>query len=360
LLFVCGDGSTPPSGPAPEPVRIQIGRIVVVLNQVSITRAVDGVSVPALAASLSLDADSWCWGFEATLPGVAQSMVEPGANGPVSLVVSVNGALFHVLAESISRERVFGQNRLRVSGRSVHALLDAPYAPVQTFSQAELRSSQQLMDEVLSVNGVSLGWAIDYGLEPWVVPGGVFSHQGTWMDALVALAKAGGGYLLPHATERRFAVRPRYPLAPWHWDTVSPALILPEAAVARESVTWKERPAYNRVHVSGQSQGVLAQVTRAGTAGDVLAPMVTDALVTDAVAARQRGLAVLADTGRQSLLSLRLPVLPATGVVSPGAFVRYEPDAASTEPALTGIVRAVSLDIRLPEVTQTITLECHG
>ena len=39
-------------------------------------------------------------------------------------------------------------------------------------------------------------------------------------------------------------------------------------------------------------------MTRAGTAGDVLAPMVVDALITQAAAARQRGIAVLADTGR--------------------------------------------------------------
>jgi hypothetical protein len=331
-----------------------------VLNQVSITRVIDGVVVPALSASLSLDADSWCWGFEATLPGLAQALVEPTADGPVALAVTVNGTTFEVLAESISRERVFGQNRLRLSGRSVHALLDAPYAPEQTFAQSALRTSQQLMDDVLSINGVSLGWIIDYGLEPWVVPGGVFSHQGTWINALIAMARAGGGYLLPHASERRLAVRPRYPLAPWQWDSVTPDLVLPEAAVSRESVAWKERPTYNRVHVSGQNQGVLAQVSRAGTAGDVLAPMVTDALITDAVAARQRGLAVLSDTARQRHLSLRLPVLPATGVIGIGSFVRYELGAGPSAEALIGIVRAVSLDIGMPQVTQTITLECHG
>ena len=44
---------------------------------------------------------------------------------------------------------------------------------------------------------------------------------------------------------------------------------------------------------------MLAQVTRAGTAGDVLAPMVVDALITQAAAAGQRNIAVLADIGRQ-------------------------------------------------------------
>ena len=69
---------------------------------------------------------------------------------------------------------------------------------------------------------------------------------------------------------------------------------------------------------------MLGQVTRAGTAGEVLAPVVVDPLITEAAAARQRGLAVLADTGRQIEVSLRLPVLAATGIIEPGAFVEYQ------------------------------------
>jgi hypothetical protein len=54
-----------------------------------------------------------------------------------------------------------------------------------------------------------------------------------------------------------------------------------------------------------------------------------DALITEATVARQRGLAVLSDTGRQIEVSLNLPVLPDTGIIEPGAFVhsqvlRYE------------------------------------
>ena len=63
------------------------------------------------------------------------------------------------------------------------------------------------------------------------------------------------------------------------------------------------------------TRSVLGQVTRAGTAGEVLAPIVVDRLITEAAATRQRGLAGLADTGRQIEVSLRLPVLTATGVI---------------------------------------------
>ena len=91
---------------------------------------------------------------------------------------------------------------------------------------------------------------------------------------------------------------------------MTPDFQLPADATSRESLRWLEKPAYNRVFVSGQDVGVLGQVTRAGTEGNVLAPMLVDALITDAVAARQRGIAVLSDTGRQIEVSLRLQVLP--------------------------------------------------
>ena len=145
-----------------------------------------------------------------------------------------------------------------------------------------------------------------------------------YISALVTLAKAGGAYLIPHPSIASFKVRPLYPAAPWNWGDVIPDFVLPSASVSRESIAWSDKPNYNRVFVSGQEQGVLGQVTRQGTAGDWLAPMVTDSLITTAAAARQRGLAVLSDTGRQLDIGLRLPVLPATGIIQPGAYIQYQ------------------------------------
>ncbi len=345
----------PPPDPPPEhpPVVVPIKRIYIVMHDVFLRRVSDNAPIHCVSMSLSLDASSWAWGFDASVAASSQALVEPDANGPVELLASVNGKAFRVLAEQVSRERVFGQTRIRVSGRSRHAALDAPYSPQQVFGHDQPRTSQQLMDDVLTVNGVPLGYTVDYGLAPWLVPAGVFSHQGTYISALAALAQAGGGYLIPHASERAFKVRHRYPFKPW--EPITPDVVLPADVLVRESIAWKERPAYNRVYVSGQAQGVLGRVTRAGTAGDVLAPMVTDALITDAVAARQRGLAVLGDTGRQLELGISLPVLPEIGVIEPGTYVRYA-DGAVTR---IGIVRSTAVQVGGAEVNQTLGVEVH-
>ncbi len=172
----------------------------------------------------------------------------------------------------------------------------------------------------------------------------------------LAVFLSNSGELLPHPTDQSLRVRHRYPVAPWEWHAVTPDFVLPVEAVARESVRWLEKPAYNRVFVAGQEVGVLGQVTRGGTAGEVLAPMVVDPLITEAAAARQRGLAVLADTGRQIEVSLRLPVLAATGIIAPWAFVEYQ-DGSVTR---LGMVRATHVEAGLPEVWQTLGVQAYA
>ena len=86
-----------------------------------------------------------------------------------------------------------------------------------------------------------------------------------------------------------------------------------------------------------------------------MAPEVVDPLITHADAARQRGRAVLSDTGRIATVTLRLPVLAETGIIKPGSFVRY------TEGGTThmGLTRGVSVAVGMPATYQTLTLETH-
>ena len=351
LVFVCvGHGVQPPG----EAIIVPVRRVYIVINNTYLTRVSDGAPIPVHSMSLSLDAGSWTWGFDATLPGAAQAMVEPTAGGPVELAAFVNGTEFRVLAEEISSERVFLSKQIRVSGRGANARLDSPFAPQQIFANTAMRTTEQLMGDVLTINGVPFGYSVDYRLTPWVVPAGGFVHLGTYISALTAIANAGGGYLRPHPSLQKFDVLHRYPTAPW--EPVTPGIILPVAVTTRESITWVEKPDYNRVFVSGQDAGVLGDVRRQGTAFDKAAPMVVDALITDAAAAQQKGLEVLGNTGRQYEVGLRLPVLAQTGVIQPGVYVQYV-DGAITR---TGIVRSTQVEVGEIDVYQTIGVEVRG
>lgn len=324
-------------------------------NTILLRRVVGDVTLPASAFSMSIDVDSWTWSWSATVQGAALALLAPDAGEPVELEVVINGVPYRLLSEDVSRTRRFGENSLSVSGRGLAAAIDAPHAPVMNFSNGGALTAQQIALAALTLNGEGIGWGIDWGLTDWLVPAGAWSHQGTHMSAINAIAGAAGAYVQPHATARTLRLLPRYPVAPWEWSGVTPDFELPSAPVVVEGIQWGKRPAYNRVYVSGQGQGVLGRVTRAGTAGDVEAPMVVDSLITHADAARQRGLRELGNTGNQAMVSLSLPVLSETGLILPGRFVQYVDGAVER----LGIVRSTSVDWQRPRLRQSITLETH-
>ncbi len=301
--------------------------------------------------------DSWTWGFTATLPASQFSNLDPGGPGePVELEATINGTAYRFLAEGIQRDRQFGKSTISVSGRGISAILADPYSPILTFVNDEERTAQQLMNDALMTNGVSLGWDVDWQIEDWLVPAGVWNHQGSYMSAASAIAAAGGAFIQPDPVAQTLRVRARYPVAPWDWAGATPDLELPSESISKEGISWADMPQYNAVYVSGTTTGgVLGYVKRTGTAGDLLAPMISDALITAAAAARQRGIPVLANTGRVATYSLSLPVLEESGIIDPGTLLRYVDNGNPT----VGVVKSVSVNVAMPTVRQTIEVETH-
>jgi hypothetical protein len=80
-----------------------------------------------------------------------------------------------------------------------------------------------------------------------------------------------------------------------------------------------------------------------------------DDLATDPAMTRQRGLALLGDTGKQAQISLRLPVLPETGMIRPGTLIEYQEQGTTRR----GLVRSLSISHSWPELWQTIGVETH-
>lgn len=353
LVFVC---QRPGQVEPPATIVVPVRRVYMTTNNLTLTRVSDGANIPAYTFGMALDADSWTWSWQATLHASALPLIQPGPGGdPVDVLATINGTPYRLCVEQYGRQREFASTRISVRGRGRAAILDAPYAPTLNHGNTAARTAQQLMGEVLTINGVGIGWDVDFALEDWLVPGNVWTHQGSYISAILEIAAAAGGYVQPHNTAATLRILPRYPAAPWDWAGLTPGFELPADVVSVEGIEWQRKAPYNRVYVSGTTAGVLGEVTRGGTAGEVVAPMVTDSLITHADAARQRGRAVLSDTGTQAHISLRLPVLETTGVIPPGALVRYV-DGATTH---LGLVRATSLEWQAPKLRQTLAVETH-
>src|SRR5690606_3952756 len=139
------------------------------------------------------------------------------------------------------------------------------------------------------------------------------------------------------------------------WDAEDPDITLPEDACEIEGIEWIEKAPYNALWVVGGEAGRKDLIKRGGTAADRPAPTIVDPLATSTTMTRQRGLAVLADTGRQAHISLRLPLLPETGIIKPGLLLDYTENGTTRR----GLTRAVSVDHSYPEIWQTVRIETH-
>ena len=353
LVFGRVCGLPTPQGQIVVPVR----SVYMIINSASIRRVDNNQHLPAYSSSMTLDTDSWTWGVSVEMPAEVRPMLQrTDPRTPVEIELTYNGVPYRALVETVSRNATFESRTIQVRCRGLGAILDDPYAAQQTFASATALTAQQLANAALTINGVSIGWDIVWGIDDWLVPANVWSHQGTMISAVNRIAAAAGAYVQPHPTQRTLRVLPRYPSVPWDWDSVAPNIVLPQDVVEVEGTEWVDRPDYNLVYVQGTtSEGVLGEVTRQGTAGDIEAPMVTEALITAQAAARQRGIAELGKGGRWKNLSLRMPLLSETGIILPGNFMRYD----DGDEERTGIVRSVSVSDNGTDIWQTVGVESY-
>jgi len=349
---------------------ILLARVYMTAHTITAARLPDLVDVPIFEASVSADSGSYCWSLQASGPASLFELLAPSAGLPAQLKLTLDGIPFVFAIDRISRSQSFGKTGVSVQGRSVTALIAAPYLRAITRNNTLARTAHQLAEDALIATGVAIDWGVgsgalaNAGLVDWLVPAGAFSNSGSALDAVQSIVQAAGGYLQSHRSLPTLQARHPYgmragdnPGAPWGWAAGAADIELAPDAIITSAIERQDGPDINAVYVSGTSHGVLALVKRTGSAADKLAAMVTDSLITRADAARQRGLAILGTAGNKYAVRLDLPVLTGPsqpGVIDVGALVQVNASVP-----WRGRVRAVSVNAQRPSLRQTITLERH-
>lgn len=360
LVFgrVCGGG---PVGPL-APFYILPARFYMAVHTLTAVRLPDLAPVPIFDVSLSADAGSFAWTFNASAPASVFEQLAPAAGLPAQIRITLDGIPFVFVVDGLQREEAFGRRGVRISGRSATALLARPYARETTRLSSSVATAQQLAEAALEFSGAGLDW----GLTDWLVPAGAWSHTGTPLAAVQAIVEAAGGYLQSHRSAPTLLARHPYPeLAgglpggPWNWYApgVVPDVELAPDALITSAIERRDGPDINGVYVSGTSAGVLALVRRTGSAADKLASLITDPLLTAQEAAQQRGLGVLGAAGPKHLVQLSLPVL--TGAGQPGVLDVGQLVQVNTSAPWRGRVRSVSVNAAMPKARQTVQIERH-
>jgi hypothetical protein len=296
-----------------------------VTNSASLVRWPDLIPLPVINLSIETDFESWCWGLSATLAGPdAWGLVQPN---PLACEVqaTINGQVWRFLLDVPSTSRGFNSDRVTLKGRSRSAWLHDPYTPARNLSQTEAREMQQLGEAVFE----NTGWTLDWQTPNWLVPAGRYTRWDTPIGALIKLMQTTGDGLYTDPYLQVIYTRKRWPVPSWLVDGEVIDLTIPESAVISLSQSPVYKPPYNGVYVSGTSHGALALVKIAGTDGALQPPEpVIDDLLCDSagVAARQRGINVLSDSGAGFEMDAELlfapNAAPAFPLVPPGRIVR--------------------------------------
>ncbi len=339
-------------------VVIPIMRVYLTMDTASLCLLPLCTPIHVLGMTIATDADSWAWTLSAELPATELAKVRPVDGDPAEVRATINGVAWEFVVEEISRSREFGKATLSIRGRSRTAYLAAPYAQVQTWRPTVGALARQIAQDALPYS-YGLDWTLTMDpYDEWLVPAGAWSMQGTPLDAVLDIASAVEAVVQSHRTDERLIVQSRYPVAPWGWAGATPDYAIPLDVIRQEGMEWMGRPRYNRVFVAGESGGVLAQVTRALSAGDLIAPTALHQALTHQYAAHERGLAILANTGRQALVSMETALIPSLGldVILPGKLVQI---GDTEEGNWRGLVRGVEIVAGRPAVTQKIEIERH-
>lgn len=309
-----------PDEPEKEPPTPKTYTTVFIVNEFALIDPETGANVPCLSASVQTDKNSYAWQFRLSLPYNVADSVQGRLK---ELEVRINGYVWRMVVTGRSKGEEFGQTTIQLTGTSPTVLLADPYAPTRSMAANEAATAKAIAEAELERVDLQTGFALDWQLtDPlaWQIPQGAMAYQDkTPMQVLKTLAEAGGGWLYSHMNKREISVQPQYPKPFWQWKT--PDLLIADSLILQRDSDYAENPLYDGVYVSGTQQGVTAFVRRSGTAGAYQAPMVSDPLITDETAARQRGLSVLSAGGKIMNVSLTLPLHEDTGVILPNTLV---------------------------------------
>ncbi len=327
----------PTEDPAERPPQPDIREVYLFMPNITLYRLPDGAEFEASQCVWSTDRDSWGWTFTANVKRDADlAIIKPTSNGPVEIGCEINGHTFTALVESYGRTRQHGNTRYTISGRSRTAWLSDPYAPQRSKALTAAYSAAALAEQELQNTGFSLQW----NAQDWLIPAGAYSYENlTPIGAIKRLAEAAGYMLQSHPELKQLIVSPRYRVDPHKWTDPATALdaILPADLITQEGGSFTTRPAYNRAIVTGgPNGGVIVTVTCDGTAGDVLAPMTTDDLITHSDAGYQRGRTLIAEGGTWEEMSITIMLTQqgqAPGLLLPGHIVEIQ-DTAETYPVI--------------------------
>lgn len=343
------------------PEHLDNKKVYFIMNEGYLKRVSDGAPIEVKSLNLSIDRDSWCWSFSASLPFTEESKVNTD-DEYIEVELGLNGFVWRFLIESNTSNQQFASTDIQIKGRSLTAMLTEE-AGTRSYNQTITASSVQLaqaeLQRITSNSPFSLQWSLVDELG-WNVPANSWSYaELTPIKAIQEIAEGAGGFVSSHMKDRTLLIQSRYTYAPWEWEDLTPSVSIPFNLVLQRARENDFKPEYNAVAVAAEHQGIQAIVKREGTAGDKMAPTAVTPFINSEQPARTMARAELSKYGKKRMYQDTIPLHPNIGVILPSQIIGMQDKDLSTwngHSYGTSISASWSGDAGL-KIRQTFTVE---
>jgi len=318
---------------APQPPdQLNNQKVYFIMNEGYLKRVSDNTAIEVKSLNLSIDRDSWCWSFSASLPFTEESKVNTD-DEYIEVELGLNGFNWRFLIESNTSNQQFASTDIQIKGRSVTAVL-AEEAGTRSYNQTVSASSVQLAHAELQRITLDSPFRLDWTLVDeigWTVPADAWSYMDlTPVKAIQEIAEGAVGFVSSHMSERKLLIQPRYAYAPWEWAGLTPEISVPFNLVLARAREKDFKPEYNAVTVSAENTGIQAVVKREGTAGDKMSPPVVTPFINSEQPARTMARTELSKYGKKRIYQDTIPLHPDIGVILPSKIIGMQDKDLST------------------------------
>lgn len=325
----------------------------------TITATLGGVAFDPVSFSIRCDMNGYCWQGSVSLSPTQYAKIkhkldsERGAE-PI-ITVDINGFVFAIIAEDVSRSRAFVNHTYTIGGRSVTARLGADYA----LSHSDIVNQDNYASQLINAQLANLPFTVGhYDIADWLIPSGNYAINNQTPIAVISqIANACGGFVWSDPSLPKLHLQKRWKVNAWELATANPDVVVSVDVVKSISDQKRVNPRYNTVTLVGQEQA--GEVYRERQGRDRIAPIDTSDLYTDRDCIIAKGQQLLSDSGTHADYSLVMRWTDKYNIHLAQLGQIWQVN--DPEGAFRGVVTSVAVDVRLendaPTVWQTVGID---
>jgi hypothetical protein len=358
--FIVGGGSRviyPVDEDAVTPKPDEPIKVIKIVNDVSIVTLPGRTPLNFDRIQLARQIDSFAWQADITLlDQVSLDLVKPSPSAAVEIEISINGTTWVMFVAKYNKNQSFGEQTFTVKAFSNSALLQDLYAGKISFTNSSNTTPSSLINDLITSYGFTSSWDLTPN---WTIAQNQFSVQNkSPIEAVATIADSIGAVIVPNLITNTISIKPWCEFNPWTWSGLTGLPEVDANLSYNVSEDYSPRAQANAIYVTGQENGVVAKCVINGTAGNVLLPSVSDKLITDTVAAGERGRIELAKSGHKENVPITSFIDENETLLMPGNMITINNTQAQP---WNGMVTETSISVANQglEVYQTLSVLRH-